>query len=597
MRERSGLFAPTEHPVLSLAVQAETLTAGREQSQFEILVRHIFYRFLHNELLTSDDDETKRVMQISCAIAVPGMLVALFLFPAYHAFPPYPVPRPFWAQAGDHYFYVMYSFVVMGAATVFEWDILFPDLVDVFVLTVQPIADRHVFFARVLALGIFLGLVLFGTSILGIIFLPLVAELPNFLLHLLAHSTAVFASGVFSAATFLALQGILLNIVGENIFRRITPLLQGASIMLLLAILLLHPTISRSLEPLLISGAPMVRLFPPFWFLGIYERLLMGPSAPGIFHELARTGCYALLVMLACAVLTYPLAYRRRVRQLIEGGRAVATPGRTAAPFQRILQATVLRLPAQRAIFHFISQTILRAQRQRVMLAMYGGLAIALTLSNMLIFRVGDGHVRPVLLPNGIRSAIPVMVFWTVAGLRSVLASPIDRRGAWLFRIIIGRPNAGHLAGARVWVTLWAAVIGLATAIALRALSPESLQSNLVTVDQLLIAIGVSLLLADIYLFSVRSVPFTHLRKSSITDLPLVIVRYVVLFPLLVAILVHNETWIEANPLHVLKTLFFLVAAHVLLLKTHARSLLQSTLDTSSDEADEFPQRLGLRDT
>jgi hypothetical protein len=369
------------------------------------------------------------------------------------------------------------------------------------------------------------------------------------------------------------------------------------SIMLLLTILLLHPPLSRSLEPLLSSGAPAVRLFPPFWFLGIYERLLMGPSAPAIFHEFARTGCYALLIMLACTVFTYPLAYRRRVRQLIEGGRAIDTPNRTAAPFQRILQATILRLPAQRAIFHFISQTILRAQRQRVMLAMYGGLAIALTLSDMLVFHVGDGHVRPIFLPSGVRSAIPIMVFWTVAGLRSVLASPIDRRAAWLFRVIIGRPKAGHFAGTRIWVTLWATVIGLVTAIVLRALSPASLRSDLVTLNQLLIAIGVSFLLADILLFSVRSVPFTHLRKSSITDLPLVIVRYVVLFPLLVAILVHNESWTEANVLHLLKTFFFLVAAHLLLLKIHARSLLQSTLDTPPDEADEFPQRLGLRDS
>jgi hypothetical protein len=596
MRERSGLFAATEHPVLSLAVQAETLTAAREQGQFEILVRHIFYRFLHNELLTSDDDETKRVMQISCAIAVPGMLVALFLFPAYHAFPPYPMPRPFWAQAGDHYFYVMYSFVVMGAATVFEWDLLFPDLVDVFVLSIQPIANRHLFFARVLALAVFLSLVLFGTSFLGILFMPLVAELPNFLRHLLAHSVAVFASGTFAAATFLALQGVVLNVVGENIFRRITPLLQGMSIMFLLAILLLHPTLSRSLELLLTSGAPAVRLFPPFWFLGIYERLLMGPSAPAIFHELARTGCYALLVVLAGAVFTYPLAYRRRVRQLIEGGRTIDAPNRTAAPFQRILQATVLRLPAQRATFHFISQTILRAQRQRVMLAMYGGLGIALTLSDMLVFRVGGGHVRPVLLSSGIRSAVPVMVFWTVAGLRSVLASPIDRRGAWLFRVIIGRPNAGHFAGTRIWITLWAVVIGLTTAIVLHAFSRGNMQSHLITLNQLLIAIGVSFLLTDIFLFSGRSVPFTHLRNSSITDLPLVIVRYVVLFPLLVAILVHNESWIEASALHLLKTLFFLVAAHLLLLKIHSRSLLQSTVDTP-DDADEFPQRLGLRDS
>src|SRR5258708_1518720 len=584
MRERYGLFSPPKHPVLSLAVQAEDITSRREQSQFEVLVRHISYRFLHNELLTSDDDETKRVMQISCAIAVPGLLVALFLFPPYHGFPPYPLHRPLWAQVGDHYFYVRYSFVVMGAATVFEWDLLFPDLVDVFVLSVQPIANRHVFFARVLALAVFLGLVLFGTSILGILFLPLVAELPNFFRHLLAHSTAVFASGAFAAATFLALQGILLNIVGENIFRRITPLLQGMSIMLLLTILLLHPNLSRSLEPLLTSSAPAVRLFPPFWFLGMYERILMGPSAPAVFHELARLGCYALLLMLPCTVLTYPLAYRRRVRQLIEGGRAIDKPNRTAAPFQRILQATILRLPAQRAIFHFISQTILRAQRQRVMLAMYGGLAIALTLSDVLAFRVGNGHIRPILLSSGIRSAIPVMVFWTVAGLRSVLTSPIDRRGAWLFRVIIGRPSAGHLAGTRVWVTLWATIVGLATAIILHVLSPGSLQSHLTTLNQLLIAIGVSFLLADIFLFSVHSVPFTHLRKSSITDLPLAIVRYVVLFPLLVAILVHNQSWLEVNAFHLFKTPAFLVAAHLSLLRTHTRSLQQSPLDTRPDE-------------
>jgi hypothetical protein len=596
MRERLGLFAPPKHPVLSLGVQAETVAIEREKNQFEILVRHLFYRFLHNELLTSDDDETKRVMQISCAIALPGLLVALFLFPAYHAFPPYPVHRPFWAQAGDHYFYVMYSFVVMGVATVYEWDLLFPDLVDVFVLSIQPIAARHLFFARVLALAIFLGLVLAGTSILGILFMPLVAEQPNPLRHLLAHSAAVFASGMFAATAFLALQGILLNIVGEHIVRRITPLLQGASIMLLLAILLLDPTISSSLEPLLTFGAPVVRFFPPFWFLGIYERILIGPSAPAVFHELASIGCYALLLMLACTLLTYPLAYRRRVRQLIEGGRAIAAQNRTAAPIQRVLHATVLRVPAQRAIFHFISQTILRAQRQRVMLAMYGGLGIALALSDMLVLRVGGGYIRPVLQPNGIRSAVLIIVFLTVAGLRSVLANPIDHRGAWLFRVIIGRPNTDHFSGTKVWVTLWATAIGLATAAILHALSPNNLRSPFTTLSQFFVAIGVSFLLADVFLFSVRSVPFTHLHKSSITDLPLVVVRYVILFPLFVAIVVHNETWIEASASHLIKTLIFVVALHLLLLEAHARSLNQSTLNTPPDEADEFPQRLGLRD-
>jgi hypothetical protein len=295
MSERAGLFAVQVNPVQSLSVQAQAVTVQRRQSQFGVLVGHLLHRFFNNELLASDD-ETKRVMLIAYAAALPGLLVALFLFPMYHAFPPFPLHRPFWAQASDHYFYCMYSFIVMGAATVYEWDLLFPDLLDIFVLSVLPIEKKRLFFARVLALGIFLGLVLVGTSALGTIFLPLVAEQHNFLRHLLAHAVAVTMSGIFAAGCFLALQGILLNMVGENIFRRITPVLQGGSMMLLLAILLLNPTVSKLLEALMKSDSGAVRYFPPFWFLGVYEGIMGGAASPQIFHTLAKTGCYALLI-------------------------------------------------------------------------------------------------------------------------------------------------------------------------------------------------------------------------------------------------------------------------------------------------------------
>jgi len=79
-----------------------------------------------------------------------------------------------------------------------------------------------------------LGAVLIGTSILGTLFFPVVADLPRFGYHLLAHALSVLMSGTFAAASFLALQGILLNTVGQRVFRRITPFLQGGSMMLLL---------------------------------------------------------------------------------------------------------------------------------------------------------------------------------------------------------------------------------------------------------------------------------------------------------------------------------------------------------------------------
>jgi hypothetical protein len=596
MPDHAGLFRPPKHPVLSLAVQADNVVPEPQLSQFEVLVRHILHRFLHNELLASDD-ETKRVMTISYAVALPGLIVALFLFPMYHAFPPNPIHRPFWSQASDHYFYATYSLLVMAAATVYEWDLLFPDLLDIFVLSPLPIDSRRLFLARVLALAIFLALVMLGTNALGMIFLPLAAERPDLFRHFFAHAVAVIMSGSFAATAFLTLQGILLNTVGERIFRRITPLLQGASIMLLLSILLLIPTVSGSLPNILQSGSPAVLCFPPFWFLGIYERLLAGPSALPVFHQLAHIGCYALLVTLACTLLTYPLAYRRRVRQLIEGSSATSTRSRAATPLRRLLHATILRTPSQRAIFHFISQTILRSQRQRVSLAMFGGLALSITLAEMLVVRVTNGHIHPALLPHGIRSAVPIVAFWTVVGLRSVISAPVDRRGSWIFSALIGRPGPTHLAGARIWITLWAVFLTVATAVCFHALSPASMKTPFILAAQLIIAIGVSFLLTDLLLFAIRTIPFTHLHKSAITDLPIAVIRYFVAFPLFINIVVHYETVAETGTQHLLKILIFLAIAHLILRKAQARSMQQSTLNIPLDEADEFPQSLGLRDT
>jgi hypothetical protein len=596
MSERLGLFAPPRHPVLSLSVQAEALAPEREQSNFEVLVRHILSRFFNNELLASDD-ETKRVMQIASAVALPTLIVALFLFPAYHAFPPAPPHPSFWSQAAHHYFYVMYSFVVVGAATVYEWDLLFPDILDIFVLSVLPIPSRKLFFARVLALAIFLCLVQFGTSILGNLFFPMVAEQFNFIRHIFSHFIAVTMSGMFAATTFLSIQGALLNTVGEKIFRRITPLIQGMSIMILLAILLLCPAIAGSLHALLTSDSAAIRYFPPFWFLGIYESLLSGSSAPAIFHTLARNGCYALLFLLACTLLTYPLAYRRRVRQLIEGSAASSSSGGTNVVIRRVLHATILRQPPQRAVFHFIGQTILRSQRQRITLAMFGGLSVAIALAQMVVFTVEPGHVHPTLLPQGIRSAVPIMIFLTVIGLRSAIVAPVDRRGSWLFSVIIGGPRSPHLAGTGIWITLFALVIGAATTLSLHTLSPETLKIPRVAAGQILVAGGLSLLLSDIFLFSIRTIPFTHLRKGSVNDLPLAVARYFVLFPFFVAIVVHQEAWIEAGAAHLFITLVLFAAAHALLEKARAQFLTQSALDVPPHEADDFPQSLGLRDS
>jgi hypothetical protein len=117
-----------------------------------------------------------------------------------------------------------------------------------------------------------------------------------------------------------------------------------------------------------------------------------------------------------------------------------------------------------------------------------------------------------------------------------------------------------------------------------------------VAIGQFLVAVGLSLVLTDVLLFSVRTIPFTHLHKSSVNDLPLAVLRYIVLFPIFVSILVAKEAWIEASAAHLLATIILFIGTHFILQRVQASLIAQRTLDTPSDEADEFPQRLGLRD-
>ena len=122
------IFAPPKFPVLSLEVQAHLpVVEAQEQSQFRLLVRHFLERFFNNDMVSADGETEARLLQVAYAIALPGIVVALFLVPSYHA----PLERPFWSQVSDHYFYVLYSFVAVGAVSIFSWDLLFPDLLAI----------------------------------------------------------------------------------------------------------------------------------------------------------------------------------------------------------------------------------------------------------------------------------------------------------------------------------------------------------------------------------------------------------------------------------------------------------------------------------
>ena len=485
-------------------LQDHALLSSAGQKQFKLLVRHLLDRFFNNEIVSADGETLPLIMTVAWAIALPTLVATIFLFPAYHGFKPKPPIPPFWGRVTDHYGFVMYSWVVMGAITAFEWDLLVPNVLDVFVLSVLPIAERRLLLARVAAIVTFLGLFLIGTSSLGIIFFPLATEPSDVARAYAAHFLAVTAAGLCAASMVLALQGLLISLLGARIFRAISSFLQSLVMMVLSTVLFLFPVFARSLEALIQSGSTAVRCFPPFWFLGVYESIVGGPSALPAFTQLAHTGYQATALLMVLAIITYPLAYARSTRQAVEGFIAPNRRSRLLPPAFRVLHATVVRTPPRRAVYHFISQTLFRSQRHRLYLAMYAGIGIALSCVWIVVLRVEGSHLRIAISPSGVRLAVPALAFWIVAGLCTSLLSPADPAGSWIFRLIHGKASSEHLAATKLWVLLWAMTMTLGAVAILQIISHPELRATRELVTQFLVAAGICPL-ADRCIFAADS--------------------------------------------------------------------------------------------
>ncbi len=594
---------------LSLNAQA-ALGAVRqpERRQFAHLVRLFLERFFNHETASPDGDGKTRLVQVACAVGLPGLMVAVYLWPIYHPMLGWRTAEsrrtgapPYWLQVNHHFFFVLYSFVAMGLATVFEWDLFFPDLLDMNVLGPLPIADTRVFAARVTAIAVLIAGFLFDANILAPLVLPSAIDPPNLPRFLAGHLLAVFGSGLFAAVFVLAVEGVLLAVLGERLFRRVSLALQGAAIAALLIALLLFPVLSGVVPVILQSGSASAFWFPPFWFLGVYQRLMEGPAALPIFARLAQIGCTALLATAVVAVMAYPIAYARKVKQLVEGAPTRAKRNRMHGPMHWLLHALVVRQPVRRAVFHFIGQTLLRVQRYRIYLVMYGGVGVSLVATAILRFTVAHGRAQIEISVDGIRAAVGMVAFWIIAGMRMAFVSSGNQQGSWIFRLIHGRPPrlaaAMELLGAaKKWVLLFSVLVTCTFCLVFCAIAPAQLRGWQPLASMLLAAVGVCVLLTDLFFMNVKIVAFTGQPTRHEPNLAFAVLKYLVAFTLVSSLTPALEIWIQSSVRHAAAAAAGIAAVHLVLRHRHRGIIrVHSDLPALEDGEEEFPMRLGLR--
>jgi hypothetical protein len=365
-------------------------------------------------------------------------------------------PAPFQAAVmGSELGVLTLVFAITGLIALAQWQALFPTRRDYLALAGFPIRPRQVFAARAAAVLFFATIVVVSLNLMPSVLIPLRfgghwQKSADYLTNFTAHAASSAGVCFFAIFAVIAVQGLLLNLLPPRWFARVTVYLQGV----LFAALFLTGLFSFSLSGWneqaigdLLNAASWA---PPVWFLGLHEYLI-GDSQ---FAQMAGWALDGLGVVVGAAAATYLISYRRYQRLLLETPVEVTT--------RRVSQWSLARLlargPRQEALIQFMLATLGRSRLHQLMLAAYGGVALAIALNASLL--AGSA----ISWSAGWLAALQfAALFWPLAmsaivipGFRHVLATPIDLKANWIFQVSESQCRAEWMAAVERFVIVFA---------------------------------------------------------------------------------------------------------------------------------------------
>jgi hypothetical protein len=171
---------------------------------------------------------------------------------------------------------------------------------------------------------------------------------------------------------------------------------------------------------------------------------------------------------------------------------------------------------------------------------------------------------------DGIRSAIGIVSFWTIAGLCTTLGSPGNQRAGWVFRVVHGPHPCfavarDMLSAAKRWVLLWGLIVTFGACLAFHFMTPFEFRTWQATVSQLLVGFGTCLLLTDFFFLNVTTLSLTGGGASEQSSLAATVLTYIVRISIVTWLSVLCESWIEKSIQHFILAAVGIAAGHLVL--------------------------------
>ena len=330
-----------------------------KDTPFVLMIRHFFLGFFDSELTGSEEDSRIGTGGLLAILAMPGAAMSLVLFGKYSSLMRW-FQRdlhfdPIAASVPDKYAFIAFSMTITGLVTIVKWDSLFPDRRDYANLAPLPVAATKTFFAKLLALFLFVLLFIVAVNGVSAILFPLIAmewrgTFPELLRFLGAHAVSVAAASLFTFCSLLAFIGFSMTVLPYVFFRRATRYMQLTFAAGLLLLFFSVPAVTSALKGTHDSPTALVWL-PPAWFLSLYTEL-QGQALSSL-AQVSGIAVRALALSVLAAGCFYAVSYRAyylRTSETPEIGRGSRRlPNLIFAGIDRVL----LRNAFERACFRF----------------------------------------------------------------------------------------------------------------------------------------------------------------------------------------------------------------------------------------------------
>ena len=422
---------------MSTFEQALARSKGQTK-QFLILTRHFFLRLFINDIVFFEESMQQKVIALIAMLAVFSGHLSKALLTKYLWIRD---ENTSWVEKG---YFLLFAMLVISFISILEWDLIFPDSRDFSNLVPLPFKLRILFFSKFASF--FLFICLFALGIASLSTFVFWVHLPQWqsptlifsIRFVLTHIVTVFAACISISFIFALVIVILMTVLGRRIFNLISVYIRSLMMMGLVFLmsyflfdLINIPRFLPSLPALKQTDSSFLYLFPPMWFVGLYETLLGNPDP--LFRTLAKGAVSAVILPLMAFFLISAIGYRKYLKKMREVKRQKTYLIKTREGLRKGFNTIFLRNPIQRAVFYFFGATMRRSNLHRMRVASYMVVAVGIIFILLAAKTTALGNFDH--FDKAILSIPFILSFFLVLGIRATSQIPVAIEANWIFKL------------------------------------------------------------------------------------------------------------------------------------------------------------------